>query len=49
MQGHAVTASLPGFPDLGQVPYSGCPAVTETGSKLSIVVLDPVTGRTVGS
>ena len=25
MQGHAVTASLPGFPDLGQVPYSGCP------------------------
>jgi hypothetical protein len=23
-QGHTVTASLPGFPDLGQVPYSGC-------------------------
>lgn len=25
VQGHTVTASLPGFPDLGQVPYSGCP------------------------
>jgi hypothetical protein len=25
-QSHSATASLPGFPDLGQVPYSGCPA-----------------------
>lgn len=25
-QGLPVTATLPGFPDLGQVPYSGCPA-----------------------
>jgi hypothetical protein len=25
-QGHPAAASLPGFPDLGQVPYSGCPA-----------------------
>jgi hypothetical protein len=23
--GRSVTASLPGFPDLGQVPYTGCP------------------------
>lgn len=27
-QGHPAAASLPGFPDLGQVPYSGCPADT---------------------
>jgi hypothetical protein len=26
-QGHSYTASLAGFPDLGQVPYSGCPPV----------------------
>ncbi len=25
-QGRPATASLPGFPDLGQVPYAGCPA-----------------------
>jgi hypothetical protein len=24
-QGRSRTASLPGFPDLGQVPYTGCP------------------------
>ena len=24
-QGRSFTASLPGFADLGQVPYSGCP------------------------
>ena len=24
-RGKAITASLPGFPDLSQVPYSGCP------------------------
>jgi hypothetical protein len=27
-QGKSVTASLPGFPDLSQVPYSGCPPLT---------------------
>ena len=27
-QGHSVAASLPGFADLGQVPYSGCPPPT---------------------
>ena len=27
-QGRHVTVSLPGFPDLGQVPYSGCPPPT---------------------
>jgi hypothetical protein len=27
-QGHPGTATLPGFPDLSQVPYSGCPANT---------------------
>ena len=26
VNGKQSTASLPGFPDLGQVPYSGCPA-----------------------
>lgn len=26
LQGHTVTASLPGFPDLSQVPYTGCPS-----------------------
>jgi hypothetical protein len=25
-RGHRATASLPGFPDLSEVPYSGCPA-----------------------
>jgi hypothetical protein len=24
-QGHSAAASLPGFPDLGDVPYAGCP------------------------
>ena len=24
-QGRSAAASLPGFPDLGQVPYTGCP------------------------
>lgn len=26
-RGHSATAKLPGFPDLSQVPYSGCPPV----------------------
>lgn len=28
VQGHSVTASLPGFSDLSQVPYTGCPSTT---------------------
>lgn len=28
VQGRSVSVSLPGFPDLGQVPYSGCPQPT---------------------
>ena len=31
VQGKPVTASLPGFPDLSQVPYSGCQPVTIGG------------------
>ena len=34
LQGHPVTASLPGFPDLSQVPYSGCPP-PDTNSNVS--------------
>lgn len=29
-QGHTLSASLPGFPDLSQVPYSGCPKTAST-------------------
>jgi hypothetical protein len=36
-QGHSYTASLPGFPDLGQVPYSGCPPVPG-GSAVQVAV-----------
>jgi hypothetical protein len=28
LQGRSATESLPGFPDLGQVPYAGCPPVS---------------------
>jgi len=31
VQGKSVAVSLPGFPDLGQVPYSGCPRPTAVG------------------
>ena len=31
VQGKPATASLPGFPDLSQVPYSGCGATTAAG------------------
>ena len=27
-QGRSATANLPGFPDLGEVPYTGCPPVS---------------------
>ncbi|HEY0933502.1 MAG TPA: hypothetical protein VGD91_07160, partial [Trebonia sp.] len=30
-QGRSATVTLPGFPDLGQVAYSGCPAVIPLG------------------
>jgi hypothetical protein len=42
IQGHSHTASLPGFVDLGQVPYSGCPAVSAGGR--TIIAIDPGTG-----
>jgi hypothetical protein len=32
VQGKPATASLPGFPDLSQVPYSGCGATTAAGA-----------------
>jgi hypothetical protein len=31
VQGRSVSVSLPGFPDLSQVPYSGCPRPTANG------------------
>jgi hypothetical protein len=37
VQGHSVTASLPGFPDLSQVPYSGCPPATASLRSVQIV------------
>jgi hypothetical protein len=37
VQSHSVTASLPGFPDLSQVPYSGCPPVTASLRSVQIV------------
>jgi hypothetical protein len=33
-QGRSLTASLPGFPDLSQVPYSGCPPVSAAAVSL---------------
>ena len=35
VQGRTVTASLPGFPDLSQVPYSGCPTTTAGNAQLN--------------
>lgn len=32
--GQSFTASLPGFPDLGQVPYTGCPPVSAAAVSL---------------
>jgi hypothetical protein len=39
-QGHQVTASLPGFPDLSQVPYDSCPTDTgtNTGAESATIV-----------
>jgi hypothetical protein len=36
VQGHSDTASLPGFPDLGQVPYTGCPSPGTSASTSSV-------------
>jgi hypothetical protein len=33
-QGRSLTASLPGFPDLSQVPYTGCPPVSAAAVSL---------------
>jgi hypothetical protein len=44
VQGHRHTTGLPGFPDLGQVPYSGCPASVSGGAAQIAIVLDPDTG-----
>ena len=42
VQGHTVIASLPGFPDLGQVPYSGCPPPnTESDSSSELITHAP--------
>jgi hypothetical protein len=47
VQGHRHTASLPGFPDLGQVPYSGCAASVGAAAAQSTFLLDPDTGAVI--
>jgi len=37
-QGQSWTAALPGFPDLSQVPYSGCPSNSAAGTRDAIQV-----------
>lgn len=37
-QGRSDTAALPGFPDLSQVPYSGCPSNSAAGTSDAIQV-----------
>ena len=41
VQGKPVTASLPGFPDLSQVPYSGCQPVTAGSFGFPVVAQTP--------
>jgi hypothetical protein len=41
VQGKPVTASLPGFPDLSQVPYSGCQPVTAGSLGFPVVAQTP--------
>jgi hypothetical protein len=42
LQGRPHTASLPGFPDLGQVPYSGCPSpASVAGVQRAVVTESP--------
>ena len=43
-RGHSFTATVPGFPDLGSVPYTGCRAVPAGGVRQTTIVLDPATG-----
>ena len=43
-QGHSVAASLPGFADLSQVPYSGCPP--PTASTFSTQIVTPINSPT---
>jgi hypothetical protein len=36
VHGHTDTASLPGFSDLGQVPYTGCPSASGGGAQIAV-------------
>jgi hypothetical protein len=40
-QGHRATASLPGFADLGQVPYNGCPVIAAASTNAEADRLGP--------
>jgi len=40
-QGRPAAASLPGFPDLSQVPYSGCPANTAGSWHAQVITENP--------
>ena len=40
-QGRPAAASLPGFPDLSQVPYSGCPANTPGSWHAQVITKSP--------
>ena len=40
-QGRPAAASLPGFPDLSQVPYSGCPANTAGSWHAQVITKSP--------
>lgn len=39
-QGRSMTASLPGFPDLGGVPYTGCPPQSAAATGLQFAATD---------
>jgi hypothetical protein len=43
-QGHSATVSLPGFPDLGQVPYSGCPRESTPAISVQFATATPDRG-----
>jgi hypothetical protein len=38
VQGKSVAVSLPGFPDLSQVPYSGCPRPVANGDAAQVAI-----------
>jgi hypothetical protein len=40
-QGHSATASLPGFDDLGEVPYTGCPGESAVSSSPAYIIATP--------